>query len=425
MKILHLSSSDLIGGAGIAAYRLHLGLRNLGANSQMLVQVKRSDDWGVYEWHSNNLWYKLQSRVVPQIDSAPLALLKEFSGVPFSFNVCPNSVLNVIDSHKADIIHLHWVNGSFIPLQVLRKIQQPIVWTLHDMWPITGGCHYDEGCGRYEIGCGLCPQLGGGSLKDLSTWNFARKAKLYRDASIHFVCPSTWLYDCVRASPLATFSQVDLIPYGLDLNVFKPFDKAIARDFLNLPPKAKIVLFGAVNPTADKRKGYQKLLEALNILSGLCNQEGISLAIFGASAPQNPPNFDWPTYYLGRVVDSLTLSTIYSAADVFVLPSLQDNLPNTALESLACGTPVVSFKIGGMPDIINHKVNGYLATAYDSKDLADGIQWTLNLKNSSNIFHSSRNKAISCYGVKKQAEGYFYLYKKILMKQNEDKLIGI
>lgn len=369
MKSLLVNTSDIQGGAARAAYRLHEGLQQIGIDSKMLVQIKSSKDESIIGPESN-LGNKM-SYVRSFVDSFPLRYYRNFQHTPWSPQWLPKHISKKINDIASDIVHLHWICGGFVPIREVAKIDRPIIWTLHDMWAFTGGCHYNGTCDRYKETCGKCPQLSSDKEKDLSKRVWNRKREYWDNLDFTVVTPSKWLANCARSSSLFENKKIEVIPNGLDLEKFKPVAKDEAKKALNLPLDKKLILFGAMNSTADKRKGYQYLKSAINLLSEDLNFEAV---VFGNS--NEGEQLDIKVNYMGNFPDDI-LNTLYSAADVFVAPSVQDNLPNTIMESLACGTPSVAFNIGGMADMILHKKNGYLARPFDTEDLARGIKWVI------------------------------------------------
>jgi glycosyltransferase involved in cell wall biosynthesis len=227
------------------------------------------------------------------------------------------------------------------------------------MWAFTGGCHYNQECDRYINCCGACPQLHSNKNWDISRWVWQRKAKAWQNLNLTIVTPSQWLAKCAISSSILQNQKIKVIPYGLETQTYKPIERHLARKILNLPNNKQLILFGAMNATSDLRKGFHLLQLALKSLRQAVCAEQFELVVFGASRPANEVDLSFKTHYLGRLSDDISLSLIYSSADVFVAPSIQDNLPNTVMESLACGTPCVAFNIGGMPEMIEHQKNGY------------------------------------------------------------------
>ena len=283
------------------------------------------------------------------------------------------------------------------------------------MWPMTGGCHYSKDCDRYKRNCGNCPQLHSTKENDLSRKTWKRKQKAWNNLNITIVTPSMWLAKCARESSLFRNSRIEVIPYGLDTNIYKPIAKKIARDLLGLPQDKQLILFLSLAATSDKRKGFHLLQAALKKLSQESLNNHLEIMVVGASKPKTLPDFGFKSHYLGTLNDDLTLALAYSAADVFVAPSIQDNLPNTVMEAIACGIPCVAFEIGGMPDMIDHKQNGYLAKPYCTDDLSQGISWILEDSNHyQQLSISARQKTEQQFSQTIQANRYLSLFEELL-----------
>jgi glycosyltransferase involved in cell wall biosynthesis len=413
MKTLILNTSDINGGAAKAAYSLHRGLQHLGTDSTLLVQKKSSCDRTVILPRSGFL-----SSTRSALDPLPLKLHPQRPGNLFSPQWAPDPLAAQIADHQPDLINLHWVNAGFLQIESLAKFQSPIVWTLHDMWMFTGGCHYTQGCDRYIQSCGQCPQLSSTRNYDLSRWIWQRKANAWRHLSLTVVTPSRWLAQVAATSPLLHNTRIEVIPNGLDTQIYRPIAKHTARELLNLPQNKHLILFGSINAARDKRKGAHLLQAALQSLRLAIPADQLELVIFGAMPPADPVDFGFPTHYLGRWSDDLSLALIYSAADVFVLPSTQDNLPNTIMESLSCGVPCVGFNIGGIPDMVDHQINGYLAQPFDVSDLAQGILWTLESTDRyAQLSQQARAKVEQEFTAVQQAHRYHTLFQELLSRR--------
>lgn len=406
MKILHLNTHDILGGAARAAGRIHLALLASGVDSRMLVQIKSGDDPAVSGPDSRLARGLGYAR--PYLDKlgvyGPLKNEKAYfhpARVPF-FNL--HRKIAKVDP---DIVNLHWVAGGFFRIEDLRRIRKPIVWTMHDMWPFTGGCHYDEGCHKFHTGCESCPLLRSIKKNDLSARVFKRKQEVYgRLENMTMVGISRWLCRAARQSPLLEKKRVVNIPNPIDTDAFRPLEKQTARDMLGLPRKARVVLMGAKDVMNNTRKGLLQLDQAL----GRVASENVVLAVFGADQPKHNPVSDFQTYYLGSFRDDLSIRVVYSAADVTVLPSSQENFSNIILESLACGTPVVAFRIGGNPDMIEHKQNGYMAEPFDFSDIARGLDWILEHPAPEELSLNAREKVLANFGYPQVAAQYMAIY---------------
>jgi glycosyltransferase involved in cell wall biosynthesis len=412
MKVLLLNTSDITGGAARAAYRLHQGLQSIGVNSQMLVQEKFSNDKTVTA-PSTRLGQSI-ARTKVAFDALPLKLYRQRQDTTFSLQFIPDRIVSQTAQINPDIINLHWIGEAFLQVETIAKFNRPLVWSLHDMWTFTGGCHYSQDCDRYTAACGACPQLHSNQDWDLSRWVLKRKAKAWKNANLTIVGLSSWLAKCARSSSLFKDLRVELIPNGIDTQRYKPLNRQIARELLNLPQNKQLILFGSLKATSDPRKGFHLLQPALQNLSKSGWQDQIELVVFGASKSDNPTDFGLPAHYLGTFSDDLSLALLYSAADVFVLPSTQENLANTVMEAIACGTPCVAFNIGGMPDMIEHQKNGYLAQPYDINDLAGGIVWVIeNEERQQKLSHRAREKAEQEFTLEIQARRYLSLFTEI------------
>ena len=413
MKLLILNTFDSNGGAAIATYRLHVGLRSIGINSHLLVQNKQSDDYTVIAPVTK--WQNIFAFLRPYMDIVVTNLYRKRERVLFSHAWLPESLASKVKKFNPDIVHLSWMNGGFLKIETLKKFKQPIVWTLHDMWPFTGGCHYDDECRRFQQSCGSCPALHSEQDGDLSRRIWERKQKYWEGVPIVVVAPSHWLADMARSSSLFKNQRVEVIPNGIDTEIYKPMNKEAARAAYNLPQDKHLILFSTFSATTDKRKGNQFLVQALNLMSQADWGLKIELVIIGASRPENPPDLGMKVHYMGHLHDEISQVLLYSAADVVVAPSMQENLSNTVMESLACGTPVVAFNIGGMPDMINHLSNGYLATPFDSNELADGIIWVLENKDRRDLLSKcARQTVMERYTLPIVAKRYFALYQNLL-----------
>lgn len=312
-----------------------------------------------------------------------------------------------------DILHLHWVAGFVDYSYFFSHLpkDRPIVWTLHDMNPFTGGCHFDGGCGRFTGSCGSCPQLIGNGKIDFSHECWTRKNRAYQaltQGKLHLVAPSQWLAQEVRRSSLLSSHPVTVIPNGLDTEVFQPRDSRVARDVLGLHQESKVILF-VVDWASEARKGLQQLAEAL---SAIPDQSKLCLVVLGNGRADLPPRLS--KIRLEYVQNDRLLSIVYSAADVFVLPAIQDNLPNTILEALACGLPVVAFSTGGIPDLVQDGAEGRLVPCGNTTALRNAL---LDVLNNENVRRSmsvkARSKALKEYALEIQARRYVELYRSL------------
>ncbi len=417
MKILHICTQDY-GGAGIAAWRLHLGLKSIGVESKVLVLHSFSSDMDIVKFRDDNniltrQWKKLRRRWVSSEfnsyrDTRPEDV-EMFSDDRSVYDISKHRLVK-----EANIIHLHWIAGMVNYMEFFPKVtDKHIVWTLHDMNPFTGGCHYAGDCVKYRGNCHACPQLGSASLNDLSKRIWDRKEKCYKGQRIHVVTPSKWLADCVRQSQLFKKFQADVIANGLSIYTFAEREKQYSRELLGLPNNKVLILFGAQS-TTNARKGASYLIKALMLLSNRVSNSNIGLIIFGRGLSTLLKDVEFSVYSLGTIRDELLLSICYSAADIFVIPSLEDNLPNTVLESFACGTPVVGFDVGGIPDMVRPGETGLLAQTRNAEELAEQIKWMIDHSKERKQMGLNARKVIEQeYTLEIQAKHYLRLYESI------------
>ncbi|MEG4580192.1 glycosyltransferase family 4 protein [Microcoleus sp. MON1_C5] len=412
MKVLLVSNYDIKGGAARASYRLHKGLQNMGVNSQILVGYKSSNDENV-RLMPTKLADKFKG-IRAKLNRLPLKVYPKLDQVIFSPQWVPDSLASEVAKINPDVINLHWVCEGYMQIETLPKFNKPIVWTLHDMWAFTGGCHYSENCERYLDACGACPQLHSTKDADISRWIWQRKAQSWQNLDLTLVTPSNWLAECAKSSSLLKKYPVKVIANGLDAEVYKPLNRPQVRYSLNLPQNKHLVLFGAMQGTGDRWKGFPLLVPALQRLSKSGWQDKIELLVFGSSQPENPIDVGFKTHYLGRLEDEC-LAKVYAAADVMVVPSRYEAFGQTASEALACGTPVVAFDVTGLKDIVDRQHNGYLAQPYDSEDLARGIAWVLeNPDRHQKLCFHARQKAEKEFTLEIQANRYLSVFNEVL-----------
>jgi glycosyltransferase involved in cell wall biosynthesis len=417
MRVLHLSTSDVGGGAARAAFRLHTGLLRLGVDSKMLTLKRQSGAPTVFKmvWHTD-----LPTRIRRKRRSKQIT--KDFE--PYKNSLPAWYELFSDDRSEAaydlnrqlpacDIINLHWVAGLIDHETFFASLPEgvPLVWRLADMGAMTGGCHYDGGCGKFTQCCGACPVLGSTGEHDLSRQVWTRKQQSLQAIGtdrLHLVGTSRWIAAEARRSSLLGRFATTIIPNGLDIADFAPRDRGFSRDTLGVPREKKVVLFIA-DSAEIKRKGFDYLLRALESLKG---RTDLFLLSVGGHKPEVG---EIPLLHLGRISDDRLLSVVYSAADVFVIPSLQESFGQTVTESLACGTPVVGFDTGGIPDMVRPGVTGYLAKVGDVQELAAAISRVLDDPLQARIMgQNCREIAEQEYALQVQAQNYRTLYQSLL-----------
>jgi glycosyltransferase involved in cell wall biosynthesis len=411
MKVLIISKEDIQGGAFIAAYRLHNALLKNNVDSLMLVDKKMSDDSTV-EGPGTKIAKLLASFRPHLINYSLVKLQKTNNKVIHNPSVLPSTLVKRINESDADIVNLHWIQSEMLSIKDISKIKKPIIWTIHDMWAFCGAEHYTND-NRWREGYNFNNRPSYEKGFDLNKWTWKRKKKYWKNP-IQIVASSLWLAKCVNESKLMSNWPVVVVPNPLNTEIFKPMDKKNACTKLNLPNNVPLVLFGALGGQKDPRKGFDLLIEALKYLKHNPKAKRFELAIFGQNKPKSPPNLGFPIHYLGHLSNDIGLRLVYNAADAMVVPSTQEAFGQTASESIACGTPVVAFGITGLLDIVDHKINGYLAKPFDTNDLAQGIDWVLNAKNYSEICKNAREKTLKEFDYRVVAKKYITLYEKTL-----------
>lgn len=409
MKILIINTAENKGGAAVACNRLHEALLQNGVDSKMLVRQKSSTDKTVFEFTNSPLRKKINLFFF----FLELFILKFFKkdGVDFSLPWFGPALHKHPLVKDADIIHLHWVQNSFLTLRSLKKLQslnKPIIWTLHDMWAFTGGCHYNVDCRKFETSCSECPQLKNTSIADFSKSTFKEKQLIYSAKNI-IVTPSNWLAKEAKISTLLKNNKVSVIPYNINFDLFKPIEKNIAKENFGIDTTKKVILFVSMN-IEDQRKGFEYFKKSIIELENTIENWTNDYEILAIGRNSDVKHFNTKIHYTGRLSNIEKISMAYAAADVFVAPSTQDNLPNTVIESLACGTPVVAFNIGGMPDMIDSTINGYIAEFDNYKEISKGILYCI----SNNLSDNARNSALSKFQSSEVAKSYVDLYNQSL-----------
>lgn len=410
MNVLLVNTSETTGGAAIACSRIARALRGEGVDASMIVRnaEKRGEEVIPVGGRLQKEWCFLRER-------ATIWAANGFSRDRIFYVDIANSGIDITKTdafRRADIIHLHWINQGYISLAGLKKIAgsgKPVVWTMHDMWPFTGICHHADSCTRYVTGCHDCPLLPGRFGIDLARKTFDSKLAALEGCDITFAGCSEWLAGLCRKSRIAQGRKVVSIPNPIDTGVYAPMDKADIRKKLRLPADKKLILFCSVK-TTDVRKGMHYFQESCRILRE-SSREDIEVVILGMNGEALGATLPLPSHALGYVGEGRSLAEFYNAADVFVTPSLQENLPNTIMEALSCGVPCVGFDIGGIPEMIDHKSNGYVAEYKSAEDLARGIEWVLDPARYPQLCVSARSKALGSYSEKVVARQYISLFK--------------
>jgi len=419
MKVVHLSHTDGGAGAGRAAYRIHAALRELGVDSRMLVSQKRTADPSVQAMSGSGLGHWRVHMAEYLEARAGRALVRDASVFlsPARFGYFRPARSAVV--READVVATYWINGAFISPESLAAINKPLVWRLSDVWPFTGGCHYPGTCERFESQCGDCPQLRQPGLEDATNRLWLRKQHAWRALDLTVVAPSNWMAGLARRSSLFANRRIEIIPTGVDLECYRPKDRSTARARLGLPQDRLVILFGAMSPKDDVRKGYRELRQALDVVARSPLASRVLAVVFGNDAPFSD---DWPvpTVFLGRLEGDEALIDAYNCADVVIVPSLEDNLPNVALEAIACGAPVVAFDVCGMPDIVVEGWNGRLAANGEPNGLGRVLVELLSdLEGLTVMSANARQHAVVRHSLRGQAQSYLRLYEQLIATQSQ------
>jgi len=401
VRVVQVNTADRKGGAAIAAYRIHCGLRDIsGIDSRLLVGIKVTRDASVHSCYGTAAGYRLSRLNHRLLDRFCLGGVFQLPPAPDA-----NRLL-----HSADLIHLHNIHGGFFSycslLQMARTI--PMIWTLHDMWSFTGYCAYSNDCKRWLTGCGSCPQLTApGAPTDRSAWHWERKKNACRDARLTIVAPSRWLADLAKESPIHGHLDVHCIPNGVETDIFCPQDRTALRRSLNIPERAYVLL-----AQGDARKGSGRLTRILGALPEELRRSVFLILVAETVPPELLQLLGAERVQAtGYVATQERMAQLYGMADLFLLPTEADNLPNTLLESISCGTPAVTFDVGGCPDVIRHMETGYVARFGDNGNFAEGIGFLLNHCSTYNKMRERcRTVAMSEFDVSVAVQHYLKLY---------------
>lgn len=414
MRVLIVNTSERTGGAAVAANRLMKALNNNGVKAKMLVRDKEDDSLTVVALPPSPLlrWHFLWERFVV------FCRLRFSRKHLFEVDIANSGsdITKLREFQEADVIHLHWINQGMLSLNGIRQILRsgkPVVWTMHDIWPATAICHVTLGCRHFTTQCRECRLLPGqGSKNDFSTSVWLKKQRMLEDGNIYYVACSRWLESEAKKSALLKGQKVTSVPNPIDTHIYKKGDKQEARSRLGLPLDKKLILFASQRVT-NENKGMSYLIEACQQLQDIPN---LGVVILGGHAEEFTSQLS--TFPLGYINDEQRIVDVYNAADVFVLPSLSENLPNTIMEAMACGVPCVGFKVGGIPEEIDHKKNGYVAVYRDANDLAKGIRWILTEADYDALSENAVHKVIRNYSQQSVAMRYLDVYHQAMAFNN-------
>jgi glycosyltransferase involved in cell wall biosynthesis len=414
MRVVHLNATDAGGGAARSALRLHLALRDTGVDSQLFVRRATSGADGVVE-HRSALDAR-QPLLRARLDSLPSRVyLRRRASQLFTVDAVPDRIIPALAVLEPDIVNIHWIGRGFMQIESIAGLPGKIVWTLHDSWAFTGGCHVPHECQRFSKQCGACPALGSHRERDLSRWVWNRKYKSFHGTRLTIVAPSQWMREQALSSSLFRSSRIEHIPNGVDTRTFRPLESRAAKAKLSIPSEAPTVLFAAMWAERDPNKGFHLLARALcNLL--LFDRTRPHLLVAGSSTLHRDPSLKGlPASTVGEITTEAHMADVIAAADVVAIPSMQENFPNSALEALACGRPVVAFDVGGIPDLVKNNENGLLAPAFDTARFGECIATLLSDPGRADALGRAASRRVEqTLTVGTQARRYEELYRSLL-----------
>ena len=411
MNVLHVIAGSLEGGAAKGARSLHEALLKIGFQSRILTNADNSKSLRQVETTKKGATGAVKTKLLSFADRAPKFIYLHRTQLPFSTGLAGFDLRKFDSFESANIIHLHWINSGFVSMRYLTKLGKPIVWTLRDMWPITGGCHYALKCERYKSQCGKCPQLRSERENDISRVIFNNKKKHF-PPSMEIVATSDWIKQCASESALMKNHKISTVHNGIDTSRFFPIKKSAAKRQLHIPENSKVLLFGA-QYIDDQYKGFEFFLKTIPKLS--CTN--IFILLFGKFIHYDPNQIACPYLCVGFVDTEDQMRLLYSAADVFVAPAMAEAFGKTTAEAQACGTPVVCFDAFGQKDIVDHMHSGYRAKTFDIDDLAYGIDWVVEDETRHKMLcEESRKRAVEKFDISVTSQKYLQVYESVLQR---------
>lgn len=420
MKVLQVSTEDNSGGASRSAYRLHQALLQQNIDCTMRVLTHQTANSRVIEGRApRTLSQKIRARIDQKLWDVSTRNWHSDNPIVHSFGRVSAGIAAELNQSSADVLNLHWI-PKLLSIEDIGLLTKPLVWTLHDMWPFCGGEHYtpDNLSARFRQGYLSSNRPSTERGPDLNRYAWEAKRDAWRRQRFAFVCPSNWMAECLRQSAL--FRDMDVtthvVPNPLDTeDLWVPIDKSFARRQLGLDPNCKYVLAGSAGGMA-KNKGEDMLPELMRRVQAV-SAEPVELIVFGRYRAVSSERWQTKVHWMGPVRDDAVMATIYSAADVMIVPSRQDNLPNTAVEAMACGTSVAAFRLGGLPDIVDHAQTGWLAQEEDLADLAEGIAWLLaNPQRLAAINTAARDSALKKFSPNEVVRQYMAVYEAAIAR---------
>ena len=430
MKLINISYQDINSGAARAAFRIHKNINNYGKEnnmeSSMRVIKKFSNDRKVIGGFPNNNSYQYYYQKILNRISRLIFRQKSYQHFSTAWPATGlGKELNTLyKKNRFDILMLHFLGDNTLSINEISKLNAPILWILHDQWALCGLEHYTQiskpDLAKYNYQTYLDSLKSKNLFRkpDFNNFFLQKKLKLWHSPK-YVVAPTTWMANCAKNSPIFEKADISIIPYPIDLDLWSPIDKELARRKLNLSHQKIFILFGALTGTSDRRKGADLLFDGIRKLKTIISKslwESIELIVFGQDEQiELDISKEIKIHSIGRINDDKLLNLYYAASDLFVLPSRQDNLPSTGTEAQACGTPVVAFNTGGMPDIVDHRKTGALAKAFDVESLAKEIKWVINkVRKDDELSIASRERALSLWEGKKISAEYKKIFRKII-----------
>lgn len=415
MRVLIVNTSERTGGAAIAANRLMEALKKNGIRATMMVRDKQTSHITVTQKGGSIvmairfIWERILAFLYTGFSKKDLWQIDVAS--------VGTKITDTDEFKRADVIHLHWVNQGYLSIKEIQRIiksGKKVVITLHDMWYFTAVCHYSADCDKYIQECKQCPMLKGNFLwGDMAKKVFLRKKRAYRDNDITFVGCSKWMSERAKEAELTQGKNVVNIPNPINIELFKPIDKKKAKEGMKLPQDRTLILFGSQKIT-DERKGFRLLSQACEILREKYPiiAQNATVVVVGEQSEVMKDLIPLEVISVDYISDEKSMVMLYNAVDIYVTPSLQDNLPNTIMEAMACAIPCVGFNVGGIPEMIEHKKTGYVAEYKNPNDFAEGIAWTVNHENYQNLANCAREKVIKEYKEEHVARLYIDIYER-------------
>ncbi len=426
---VHHFNTYRYGGAANAALRIHRGLQRVGVDSTFFYRLderttEQAESLRQVQFQPNDvrgLFAPIQKRKeknrvreIHRLYDTHIANRCAEDFEVYSMAALPEKTRLNWNQHRADLVHLHWTAHMIDYRSFFNSIPNdvPIVWTLHDQNPFTGGCHYTSECNRFRTGCGSCPQIVNLDSKDVSHHSFAAKRNALKQKRIHVVAPGQWMLDQAQQSPIwPTGTEFSVIHYGLDLNLFSPTNQEDAKLELGLDHRKTVIGFGAEDLN-NQRKGFGLLCDSLRLLK---EPKKVVLAVFGGGQVPEDIKQRFEVVEFGFISDVNQLVTIYAACDFVVVPSLEDNQPQVGLEAMACGRPVIGFNATGIPEYVEDGVTGLLATAGNIDHLSNLIKELIeSLEECRVMGQRARKKLETEFEAVTQSKSYARLYENFV-----------